>query len=315
MSAPRRPFAARLRSRATPEHAAERPVAAGGRDLLVRERERDRERAGEQERSPRSSQFRRFRWGIAGLFVVALCALGAALILSATGGRTHSNSGDWSAFSPSDTGLSGAQEIADYVAPYYRASSSDQLAVVTAVNLNNANNPLQVAVPASGNSGGLVPLPSNSTIVYNMCGTGSTNCSIGVGQPSAARLLLLRREALELALYTFKYLDNVNSVVTILPPGHTVQGCTGICPKPQANTTTKPLDVALAFDRSELQPWLSRPLHTTLPETLPPTVSEMQNAPEAELVSIITAHGLFSERTEQAQDGSTVIVLSPLPPQ
>ena len=41
----------------------------------------------------------------------------------------------------------------------------------------------------------------------------------------------------------------------------------------------------------------------------------MQNAPEAELVSIITAHGLFSERTEQGQDGSTVIVLSPLPPQ
>ena len=73
--------------------------------------------------------------------------------------------------------------------------------------------------------------------------------------------------------------------------------------------------MALAFDRNELSPWLNRPLHTTLPETLPPTVPEMQNAPEAELVSIITAHGLFSERTEQAQDGSTVIVLSPLPPQ
>jgi hypothetical protein len=246
---------------------------------------------------------------------VAVCALAAALILSSTGDSSRSNGGDWSVFSPSDTGLSGAQEIADYVAPYYRASASDQLAVVTAVNLNNANNPLQVAVPASGNSGGLVPLPSSSTIVYNMCGTGSTNCSIGVGQPSAARLLLLRREALELALYTFKYLDNVDSVVTILPPGHTVQGCTGICPKPQTNTTTKPLDVALAFDRNELKPWLNRPLHTTLPETLPPTVPEMQNAPEAELVSIITAHGLFSERTEQAQDGSTVIVLSPLPPQ
>jgi hypothetical protein len=299
-----------MRSGSTPEHAAERPVSAGGRELLVgRERERSREKPA------RPGQFRRFKWAVAGLFAVALCALAAALILSSTGDTSRANGGDWSTFSPSDTGLSGAQEIADYVAPYYRASPSDQLAVVTAVNLNNPNNPLQVAVPASGNSGGLVPLSSSNTIVYNMCGTGSTNCSIGVGQPSAARLLLLRREALELALYTFKYLDNVQSVVTILPPGHTVQGCTGICPKPQTNTTTKPLDVALAFDRNELKPWLDRPLHTTLPETLPPTVSEMQNAPEAELVSIITAHGLFSERTEQAQDGSTVIVLSPLPPQ
>ena len=104
-------------------------------------------------------------------------------------------------------------------------------------------------------------------------------------------------------------------MVAILPPGHTVQGCTGICPKPQTSTTTKPLNAALAFDRSELGPWLSRPLRSTLPETLPPSVSQIQSAPEAELISIITAHGLFSERTEQGQDGSTVIVLSPLPPQ
>jgi hypothetical protein len=278
-------------------------------------RERENEREREREKPPRTAQSRRFRWAVAALFAVALGALVAALILVGTGHRSANTAGDWSTFSPQDGGLTGAQEIADYVAPYYRATPADQLAVVTAVNLNNPNNPLQVAIPASGSSGGLVPLPSSSTIVYNMCGTGSTNCSIGVGTPSAARLLLLRREALELALYTFKYLGNVQSVIAILPPGHTVQGCTGICPKPQTTTTTKPLDVALAFDRSELQPWLNHPLRNTLPEALPPTVSQIQGAPEAELISIITAHGLFSERTEQGQDGSTLIVLSPLPPQ
>ena len=247
--------------------------------------------------------------------MLAFGALGAALILSSTGGRSTAGGGDWWTFSPSGGGLAGAQEIADYVAPYYRTSPSDQLTVVTAVNLSSPSNPLQVAVPASGKSGGLVPLSPSSTIVYNMCGTNSSNCSIGVGQASAARLLLLRREALELALYTFKYLGGTDSVVAILPPGHTLQGCTGICPKPQTSTTTKPLNVALAFARSELQPWLSRPLRNTLPETLPPSVSQMQSAPEAELISIITAHGLFAEHTEQGQDGSTVIVLSPLPPQ
>jgi hypothetical protein len=310
MSARRLTLGGRFRARSTTEHVSDPPVGAGGHDLvLARERERSRDQA------PRVAQSRRFRWAFVGLLALGVCALAGALALSSTGGRTSSGNGDWSTFSPADSGLSGAQEIADFVAPYYRATPSSQLAVVTAVNLNNPSNPLQVAVPASGASGGLVPLSASSTIVYNLCGTGSTDCSIGVGQPSAARLLLLRREALELALYSFKYLNNINSVVAILPPGKTTQGCTGICPKPQTNTTTKPLDAALAFDRSELGPWLSRPLRAALPETLPPTVSQMQNAPEAELISIITAHGLFAEKTEQGQDGSTVIVLSPLPPQ
>jgi hypothetical protein len=41
----------------------------------------------------------------------------------------------------------------------------------------------------------------------------------------------------------------------------------------------------------------------------------MASAPEAELVSVITAHGLFAEQTEQAQDGSKVLVLTPQAPQ
>src|SRR5206468_9699237 len=123
---------------------------------LIVAREGERERAHERPRPSRTRQFRRFRWGVAALFVVALCALGAAVVLSSTGVRAGSGGGDWSSFSPQDSGLAGAQEIADFVAPYYRATPSSQLAVVTAVNLTNPNNPLQVAVPAGGNSGGLV---------------------------------------------------------------------------------------------------------------------------------------------------------------
>jgi hypothetical protein len=252
---------------------------------------------------------------IAGLLALGAASLAAAVVLSSSGGRAGTGRSTWSAWRPADGGLAGAQEIADFVAPYYRATPADQLAVVTAVNLNSSSNPLQVAVPAVGGSGGLVPLPASSTIVYNLCGVGSRDCSIGVGMPSSSRLLLLRREGLELALYTFKYLPGIQSVVAILPPGHTVQGCTGICAKPQEKLVTKPVDIALAFDRSEMAPWLAHPLRATLPELVPPSVSQMSNAPEAELVSIITAHGLFAEQTEQSQDGSTVMALSPLPPQ
>jgi hypothetical protein len=264
----------------------------------------------------RSFPTRRFRVVGIALLALGVCSLAVAVALS-IGGRSRSSGGAWSEWSPPDGGLAGAQEIADFVAPYYRASPSEQLAVVTAVNLTDPNNPLTVAVPSSGSSQGLVPLDAGSTIVYNLCGVGSHNCSIGVGRASSARLLLLRREALELALYTFRYLSGINTVVTILPPGRQVQGCVGICPKPPSSSAekTSSVNLAVAFNHSELQPWLDRPLRQTLPEPLPPTVSQMPNAPEAELVSILTAHGLFSEHTEQAQDGANVILLQPQSPQ
>jgi hypothetical protein len=290
--------------KASDEHAAEArlPSAVTG----------PQHRAAGRAGLPHSHKFRAATLALAGL---GLLALAAAAVIAASGRGSARTGGTWSVWSPTDNGLQGAQEIADYLAPYYRATPAQQLAVVTAVNLNNGSNPLQVAIPSSGASGSLVPLPASSTVVYNLCGVGSTNCSIAVGKPSPQRLLLLKREGLELALYTFKYISGISTVLAILPPGHTSQGCVGICAKPPEKTVTKPVNIALAFDRSELSPWLSHPLHSMMPEPLPPTVSQIQSAPEAELVSILTAHGLFSERLQQAQDGSTVIALSPMTPQ
>ncbi|HEY1522635.1 MAG TPA: hypothetical protein VGF70_06445 [Solirubrobacteraceae bacterium] len=266
-------------------------------------------RTEEHSRLPREH---RFRLGLYALLGLGAAALISAVVLSVSG-RMTAGAGDWSVWSPTTNTTSGAQQIADFVAPYYRATPAEQLAVVTTVNLNDPNHPLQVVVPgSSGSTSSLVPLPPDSTIVYNLCGEGSSDCSIGVGSPSSARLLLLKREALELALYTFKYISGANTVVAILPPGRT--GCVGICPKPPDQSGTTKVDLALAFDHSELQPWLDHPLRAALPEPLPPTVSQMENAPEAELVSVITAHGLFQERQEQAQDGSSVVLLSPEPP-
>jgi hypothetical protein len=258
--------------------------------------------------------FRRFRAATGVLLALGIASLGVAIGLS-TGGRNTPGPGDWSAWQPPDSGLTGAQEIANFVAPYYRASKSEQLTVVTAVNQNDPNHPLQVAVPASGSAGSLVPLPAGDTIVYNLCGVGGQDCSIGVGKPSNARLLLLKREALELALYTFKYISGVHYVVALLPPGHASHGCTGICPEPHSSVKVTPLSLGIFFDNQELKPWLDRPLSSTFPETLPPTVQAMPNSQEAELVSVLAGNGLFQEHVEQGQDGSSVVLLSPLPPQ
>jgi hypothetical protein len=271
---------------------------------------------------PHASKFRAAMGLLVGLAVGALAVAAVILI----GGKKGSSSVQWSSWQPPDSSSQGAREIADHVAPLYRISGTNQLAVVTVVNLANAaaaqaaavngttspTSGLQVAVQPDSSSSSLSLLNGN-TIAYNLCGLGSTNCAIGVGAASPNRLLLLRREALELALYTFKYVSGTDNVVAILPPGHTVSTCT-LCAKPDQHATVKPVNIALLFVHDELSPWLSQPLAQTLPEQFPPTVDQMPSAPEAGLVEQITARGMFTESIEQAQDGSNLLVLKPLPP-
>ena len=275
--------------------------------------------------SPHSGKFR-----IATAVLVG-CAVAAIAVAVAVGVSGHGkrNSVPWSSWQPPDGGTLGARDIADFVAPFYRISAVNQLAVVTVVNpesaaasaaaqqaaangttASNSGSGLQVAVRPSPSSSA-VSLLTGNTMAYNLCGIGGKGCAIGVGTPSSARLLLLRREALELALYTFKYIHGVQNVVAILPPGRTTLSRK----LPTSDTKSQPIDMAVLFVRQELQPLLDQPLTATFPEPNPPTVSEMSSAPEAGLVDQITARGLFSEHLQQAQDGSSLIVLDPLPPQ
>ncbi len=304
-------------ARATDEHVVGRPlfpVALLGRRTAYR-----------GEASPHSQKFRVVTAVLVGLAIGAI----VVAVAIATGGRRSSTAVAWSAWSPPDSGALGAREIADHTAPFYRLSAVDQLAVVTVVNLTNpsaaaaasstgtaSTSGLQVAVKANPSSSA-VSLLSGNTVAYNLCGIGGSNCAIGTGQPSTNRMLLLRREALELALYTFKYIGGVENVVAILPPSRIEQTSTltKTPPTSHASPASTPIDVAVLFVRGELQPWLDQPLSSTLPEQFPPTVAQMASAPEAGLVDQITARGLFAEQLVQAQDGSNLIVLDPLPPQ
>ena len=118
-------------------------------------------------------------------------------------------------------------------------------------------------------------------------------------------------------MYTLKYIHGVDNVVSILPPGRT-SAATKLTSKPPQSAKTAgsaPVELAVVFQRAGLQRYLDRPLRNTLPEELPPTVSQMSGAPEAELVSVLTGEALFQQQTIQAQDGSNVLVLSSVPPQ
>jgi hypothetical protein len=290
---------------AADEHAAEAPplaaAAAGARSRG----------AARPESSPHSHKFRAVTGGLIGLAVGAVVIALAILAGGGNGGPGPA----WSSWKPINNGSLRPREIADHLAPFYRISAVDQLAVVTVVNLSDSTNPLSVAVRNDPNSSAVSIVPGK-TVAYNLCGLGP-NCSINVGQPSTDRLLLLRREAFELALYTFRYVGGVDNVVAILPPGHTTPTSTLSAKPPtsNANTPAKPLSIGLLFLRQELQPWLDRPVTDTLPEQFPPSVALIRSAPEAGLVEQITARGLFQQRLIQAQDGSRLIVLDPMPPQ
>jgi hypothetical protein len=292
-------------------------------------------RAGRRAEKPQPSPHaHRFRTATAVLVGFAVGAIIVAVAVAVASTKSTPKAAAWSTWAPPDSGTQGATEIAEHVAPYYRISGTDQLDVVTVVNLESAAaaaaqaqaeaqgtttppaNGLQVAVKPNASSSS-VSLLNGNTIAYNLCGIGTKNCAIGVGTPSTSQLLLLRREALELALYTFHYIRGVENVLAILPPGRsqTTSTLTKNLPTSDSPSIGKPLNIGVLFDHEELAPLLRLPLAGTLPEQFPPTVSEMPKAPETPLVDQVTAHGLFSEQLQQAQDGSSLIVLGPLPPQ
>jgi hypothetical protein len=288
------------------DHAA--PAAASPAASVRPDRSATR-RAG----SPHS---RKFMFATAALVGIALGALTIAVLVLLSSSGTASSSPPWSAWKPPDTGLAGEREIAGEVAPFYRASPASQLAVVTVQNVAAATSgsPSGTELAVRDPKTGTVAAISGNSAVYNLCGLGP-GCTVTPARPSAARLLLLRREALELALYSFRYIGGVNNVVVILPPGRTTTTCTGLCATPHGSPTTKSVDLAVVFQRQGLEHFTSRPLAQTLPEQLPPPIQDMQSAPEAELVSVITAQALFQQQLITAQDGTNVLVLSPVPPQ
>ena len=269
---------------------------------------------------PASPHSHKFLGVTAALIGLAIGALVIAIVLALD--TTRSTPGPaWSQWSPPDRGIAGEREIAATVSPFYRAAPAVQLAVVTVHNVtatsasSSSASGTQIALkdPATGSLSTL----GGTTAVYNLCGLG-TSCAIASGTPTLAGELLLRREALELALYTFRYIHGVDSVVAILPPGPATAMAT-LTPSPpvpgHATTSSKTTEMAIVLQRGALGRELGQPLRATLPEQLPPTVTQISSAPEAELVSVLTGQTLFKQRTVQAQDGSQVLVLDPLPPQ
>jgi hypothetical protein len=237
------------------------------------------------------------------LAIVAGSAVGTLVVLLERGSPAPPP--PWSEWQPTGSAERRAGQIGAHVTAPYRLPSGRQLASVTYVGPPTVTGPdgttFQVRAVAirPNTSGGraeaddIETVNATGTVMYNLCGLG-TSCSIPEGKASTARGALLRREALELALYTFKYVDSVDSVLVMLPP------------RPDGQAAT-----AVFLEGSDVRAQLSKPLSETFAAPLTPGIGEM-SAEELAIVDGITRARLYSYSYLQAQDGSPIMVLAPV---
>jgi hypothetical protein len=193
----------------------------------------------------------------------------------------------WSSFKPSGDRLQKAQSIADYVAPGYKLDDQQQMVVVSARDAGVGSQPIQfVAVPGRDQ---YEIINGTQTVAYEMCGLGD-HCAIASGSPSTDRDRLLRREALEIALYTFKYVGDTDAVVVFMPP------------PPGAATSW-----ALLFQKQDYRPELGHPITKTLSEPAPDP-SALASSSERDLVEQLTSRTRYAYKVQDV-NGAPVLVL------
>jgi hypothetical protein len=229
----------------------------------------------------------KFRMTYAILGGVALAAVAAAVIFIAAGKPPKPPA--WSAWKPTASGDDALGQIAEHVGPAYRLPTGEQLVAVEGGPAEVQGLPVKIVLVRSPNN---IALANGKSAIYSLCGLGKF-CSIKAGKPSIARELLLQREALELSLYTFRYVHDVKQVVVMLPP-----------------TPGKKPSHAMFFNRNDVKPQLERPLARTL-SPRPPSLASLQNGAAKNFIISLTNNQLYKYVLAQAQDASVLLELSP----
>ncbi len=274
---------------------------------------------GAQPAAPPGPSAFRTRFGFL-LGALAGCALAAAVllvVLLADGGDSSPAVGGdegvaagWSPWHPRTSAtISGAQEIAKEIEGNYKDAKSKKLTKVKGGPIALGTLPLAVAIPGAGNRFTVV---GGVGLQYTLAGFGKEG-RLTESEPSEERRRLLRREALELSLYSFHYLPEVQMVVALLPPAPRAEQ---FHPKPKsaaarkAAKSSKPEAYqrqAIFFQRGELRKQLERPLEVTM-ATKPPRIDGLDRK-EAKRIDELTFSNLFSYEHIQQQDGSLYLVL------
>jgi hypothetical protein len=269
-----------------------------------------------------------FQFLLGALGALGACAIAAFVLLLAPSHSSSAPEAPWSAWKPLENGVDPATQIAAHVAPEYRLDNGRQLAEAKGGPPSLNGQPLTVGMWRSGQQP--ARLEGNS-VLYWLCG-GGAECSIKEGKPSKERALLLGREALELALYTFHYIGGVDEVIVTMPPpppGTKAAGGKGAAATGTKTTGAKATGAsatstaktfatgpgaqpkhAFVLRPQDLATQLGEPLDASLsPAT--PRVSQMNGSADAPLVVQLTNPRLYDYVIDEANASGPIMLLQP----
>jgi hypothetical protein len=232
-----------------------------------------------------------FLWGA--LAGTGVCAVAVGVVLAATAGSNGPKLADhWSSWKPPTSRMvDGAAEIAAHVGREYQLDSGDQLAAVSSGSIQLGGMPLGVAVKPRGSQE--LEVLKGEGLLYVLSGLGPGGAVAG-GKPTQARGRLLMREAVELSLYSFRYLDDVTMVAVMLPP-------------PSGNKSPTQLRV-IFYRPGDLLADLQVPLARTLSPKAP-RPKQMSKAQAAQIDSLALGN-LFLAKIQPLESNLNYLVLT-----
>ncbi len=246
----------------------------------------------------------RLRFGILYVALAAIVGAGVGAFVVLASRSAPPEAAAWSSWEPSGSKLARVRQIADRIPKAYKQPNGEQLTVTQAS---------QLAVPSPGGAGdtpvaSIFVRPDASrglaeesdiasyggadAVAYGLCGLGSgEHCAMSVA-PSSERFMLLSRQALELSLYTFKYVKDVNSVIVFLPP----------TPEGESNGS-------MFLRRGDVADELRRPISQLLPAREP----SLDPLSDVELGNIVrlTRPRTYAFEFNAAGDGKPILILTP----
>jgi hypothetical protein len=233
---------------------------------------------------------------IYGVLALALGAGIAGLVVYA--GRSINPAPAWSTWKPSGGGLGAAKQIASHVASTYHLASGEQLVdvIAKAPSVSPANQQIPIHFVAirgtKGAADSIFQVDSSDSLMFSLCGLGQS-CAISAGKPSVERGTLVRREILELALYTFKYVHSVKHVIAFMPP-----------------TPGNQPEYVIYLERGDVASQLKVPLVRTLGKKVP--LPKKISPREQQTIDTVTQPRVYKYSLSQAQQGDAILVLAPL---
>jgi hypothetical protein len=191
--------------------------------------------------------------------------------------------------------LPGGEDIAAHVAREYKLDSGDQLASIGSGEFEIRGTPIGVAVRPQG---GELEVLRGPGLLYLLNGL-STDPKATTGKAGRTNERLMMREAVELALYSFRYLDDVTMVGVMMPPR---TGAAEASTDGQQSRT-------IFFRPGDLLARLEVPLSRTLAAT-PPRPKQVTQEVSAKIDSL-ALRNLFLATIQPLDSNLSYLVLSP----